>query len=121
MVTLEKQKEGLDLLNKLVTKSFESSSFKNELLTNPYTAIESVYGISISKEVNIVVEDQSNPEYIYFNIPAKPNMDEIELTDEQLEMVSGGEVLASVGVCALVVGAGLVGAAIGYGICKALS
>ncbi|MFV0247947.1 MAG: class IIb bacteriocin, lactobin A/cerein 7B family [Tenacibaculum sp.] len=27
---------------------------------------------------------------IYFDIPAEPNLDELELTEEQLEMVAGG-------------------------------
>ncbi|MCK8496019.1 class IIb bacteriocin, lactobin A/cerein 7B family [Spirosoma sp. RP8] len=120
MVTFENQKKGLDVVNELIEKSFKNSSFKSDLLDNPHAAIEALYGTVISKEVNIVVEDQSDPAYIYINIPAKPNLDEVELTDEQLEMVSGGEVLASVGVGALIVGAGLLGAAIGYGICKAI-
>ena len=121
MITLEKQKSGLELVNKLIEKSYESSSFKNELLNSPYTAIESVYGSPISKKMNIVVEDQSNSDFIYLNIPVKPNLETMELSDEQLEMVSGGEILASVGVAAIIITAGAVGAVVGYAICKAIN
>jgi hypothetical protein len=115
MITFEKQKKRFELINDLVKKSIEDPTFKKELLDNPHLAIESVYGNTISKKMNIVVEEQSNPAYIYFNIPAKPNINEVELTDEQLELVSGGEfILAG---AAIIIGAGLVGGAAGYGIC----
>lgn len=119
MITFEKQKTGYELVNKIIEKSIENSTFKQELLNNPHAAIESVYGSSISKKMDIIVEEQSNPAYVYLNIPPKPNMNEMELTDEQLEIVSGGELVA-VGVGAAIVGAGLLGAAVGYGICKLL-
>ena len=37
-----------------------------------------------------VVKDQSNATNIYFNIPAKPNMDDVELNEDQLDIVAGG-------------------------------
>jgi hypothetical protein len=118
MITFEKKKKGFELMNDLVRKSLENPAFKKELLENPHSAIESVYGSTISRKSNIVVEEQSNPDYIYFNIPAKPDINEMELTDEQLELVSGGEfILAG---AAIIVGAGLVGAAAGYAICALL-
>src|SRR5690242_5379726 len=119
MITLEKEKKGYDLINKIIEKSIENPTFKKELLNNPHAAIESVYGSAISKKMDIVVEEQSNPSYIYMNIPPQPNMEEMELTDEQLEIVSGGELVA-VGVGAAIIGAGLLGAAAGYAICALL-
>jgi hypothetical protein len=35
---------------------------------------------------------------MHINIPAKPNYDNLELSDEQLEVVAGGEVAAAVGI-----------------------
>ncbi|TWI03216.1 putative ribosomally synthesized peptide [Flavobacterium tiangeerense] len=118
MITSEKLKKGVDLINQVVKKTIESPTYKKELLDNPHLAIESLYGKTISKEMNIVVEEQSNPNYIYFNIPVKPNINEVELTDEQLELVSGGEfILAG---AAIIIGSGLVGAASAYAICYLL-
>lgn len=113
MITFEKQGKGFELVTKLIEKSLESTSFKNELLNSPYTAIESVHGKAISREMDIVVEDQSNPNFIYLNIPVKPNLGNMELTDEQLEVVAGGEVAVVAGIIV----AGAIGAAAGYAIC----
>ena len=43
MITFEKQKTGYELVNKIIEKSIENSTFKQELLNNPHAAIESVY------------------------------------------------------------------------------
>jgi hypothetical protein len=65
--------------------------------------------------INIIVEDQTSSSNIYMNIPAKPNYENFELTDEQLEVVAGGIVVGTalvftaVGVVAL--GGGV---AVGY-------
>jgi hypothetical protein len=59
--------------------------------------------------MTVVVEDQTNPSIIYLNIPAKPDYSNIELTDEQLEVIAGGEIGIALGI-----GIGL--AALGGGI-----
>jgi hypothetical protein len=55
----------------------------------------------------IVVEDQTDESVIYLNIPAKVNIDDLTLTEEQLEQIAGG--INSTNVYA--------GAAIGIGVC----
>ena len=40
---------------------------------------------------NFIVEDQSDADIIYINIPKDPHSETMELTDEQLDQVSGGE------------------------------
>lgn len=92
MITLEQQKLGTELMNTLVQKSWESSSFKNELIANPIATIKSATGYSYSPETNVVIEDQADDSFIYLNIPRKINPDTLELTDEQLEMISGGDI-----------------------------
>ena len=57
--------------------------------------------MTIPKGKKIVVEDQTESNVIYINIPQKVNIDEFELTEEQLETVSGGVAwLAVIGVVA---------------------
>jgi hypothetical protein len=90
MITQEQQLEGAELIKTLAQKAWESSAFKNQLVSEPIPTIESATGISILPNAKIVVEDQTDESIIYLNIPRRVNIDELELTDEQLEMVAGG-------------------------------
>lgn len=104
--------ENQDLYYGLISQSWKDESFKKNLLSNPISAIENFTGKPISFESGkqkIVVEDQCDSNIIYLNIPERPNFNEIELTDEQLEMVAGG----STPLC-IVGGVFLVGVVIGY-------
>jgi hypothetical protein len=101
--TKENQEKGAELMRTLVEKAWESAAFKDQLVKNPVATIQEFANNSFTMPENkkLVVEDQTNESVIYFNIPAKPNYSEMELTDEQLELISGGEFV--------------VGAAIGLG------
>lgn len=90
MITQEQQLQGAELIKTLAQKAWENSAFKEQLVKNPVTTIESVTGQKISSDVKFVVEDQTDESVVYFNIPAEPKFDELELTEEQLEMVAGG-------------------------------
>lgn len=113
-VSKEYQQKGLNLVQDLVKKSWESEAFKQELIKNPKATIESLTGESFGTGENfkIVVEDQTDPSKIYINIPRKFDEDDFELTDEQLENVSGGDitlggVMLTIAVCSAVYSAGL--------------
>ncbi|HEX8378606.1 MAG TPA: NHLP leader peptide family RiPP precursor [Pedobacter sp.] len=90
MITQEQQKQGAELLKTLAQKAWESSTFKNQLIENPIATIESVTGQKMQPDINVIVEDQTDTSKVYLNIPRKIELDELELTDEQLEMVAGG-------------------------------
>lgn len=90
MITQEQQKQGAEFIKTLAQKAWESSTFKEQLINNPVSTIESFTGQPMLLNTKIVVDDQTDDSIIYLNIPRKLNLDEIELTDEQLEMVSGG-------------------------------
>lgn len=113
--SIEQQEKGAELLKTLAQKAWESSAFKEQLIKNPVATIEQVVGrdLSIPNNKKIVIEDQTDGSVIYLNIPAKVNLDELELTEEQLETISGG----STPVC----GAYVAGVVVGIGICWALS
>lgn len=91
-ITLEQQKKGAELMKALVEKAWENAAFKDQLLNNPEQALQQLTGknIPVPENVKIIAEDQSNENIIYFNIPAEPNFDELELTEEQLELIAGG-------------------------------
>ena len=90
--TLEQQKEGAELISTLAQKAWESSAFKEQLVKDPATAIRLVTGKNfvIPENQKLIVDDQTNPSIIYLNIPARPDFDTLELTEEQLELISGG-------------------------------
>ena len=114
MITVEQQKYGAKLMNTLAQKAWESSTFKEQFIKNPATAIQEVTGkpFAMPENKKLVVEDQTDPSIIYLNIPSKPDYSEIELTDEQLEIVAGGEIMCVgawvvVGVVCLAAGTGV--------------
>lgn len=80
------------LLQTIIQKAWEDTSFKQELIINPVEAIEKLTGkkVNLPKGKTIVVRDQTEETVVYINIPAQPNMDDVELNEEQLEIVAGG-------------------------------
>lgn len=112
MTYLDQQEKGAELLKTLAYKAWESADFKEQLINNPVATIEQVTGkdLSFLGDKKIIVEDQTDDSVIYINIPAQPKMDELELTEEQLELVAGGAtplayaagVVVGIGVCWLV-------------------
>ena len=76
----------------IVQKAWESPEFKSELMANPATAIEKFLGMKLDLPVGktLVVRDQTDESTVYINIPAKRNIDDVELNEEQLEVAAGG-------------------------------
>lgn len=76
----------------VLSKAWGDPAFKKQLMSDPKAAIESIKGSAVNipagKELRVV--DHTDDKYIYITIPKQPEMEEVELTDEQLELVSGG-------------------------------
>ncbi len=116
-LTQEHLSKGEGLLTQLVTKSWEDESFKEQLISNPHNTIESLKfeNLNIPSDFKIIVEDQTDTSKIYINISKKADLNNIELSDEQLEMVAGG--IGLVVGAAAVVGLGILFiGAVGLGI-----
>jgi hypothetical protein len=109
-----KQAQGQAVVKSILTRCWEDANFKRELLANPVGTLEkySDSKLNIPEGKQLIVVDQTDPSKVYFNIHAKPNFDSLELTDEQLELVAGGELLL-VGGIATGIGIGLVALGIG--------
>jgi hypothetical protein len=101
--TKEAEDKGQEVYQQLVEKAWESATFKEQLIANPAQTIAEFTGSSseLLKNTNFVVEDQSDADTIFINIPINPNSEAMELSDEQLDQVSGGE-LAVLGTIAAV-------------------
>ena len=85
-------------LRNVVKKALEDKSFKEQLINNPREAISTLEpnsGIS-QEEREIVVVDQTDLSKIHINISNLSfallggELEDIELTEEELEMVAGG-------------------------------
>lgn len=83
------------LLHTIVSKAWEDKDFKKELITNPIKAIEEITGqqINLPPGKRIVVHDQTDDTIIHINISAPINIENMELSEEQLEIIAGGGVL----------------------------
>ena len=82
------------LYQEVVQKAWEDAEFKKELTANPLDAIEKLTGVRLNlpEGKTIVVRDQTDESTVYINIPAKQEIDDVELNEEQLEAVAGGAI-----------------------------
>jgi hypothetical protein len=80
-------------LNSIYKKAWEDQQFLKELVENPMAALNKFTKrtgkLPVGKK--LVVEDQTNSNHIYLNIPANPaNRSNRELNESQLDQVTGG-------------------------------
>lgn len=89
---LTEQQKAHEFLMRIYSRAWQDSSFKKSLIDSPTETLNKFTGkiANLPKDKVVIVEDQTNPNYIYINIPAKPDAEDVELNKEQLEIVSGG-------------------------------
>lgn len=95
-MSLQAKNEQKAFLKEVNIKALSDSSFKERLIANPVEAIQELYPGFNPGETKIVVQDQTAPETVYINISRTMveliagSSEELELTEEELEMVAGG-------------------------------
>lgn len=93
-----------NVAEQVVSEAWNNPAFKAALIENPEEAIRSLTGQQVKlpegKE-RLVVVDQTDSKAFYFNLPAQVNMDDVELTEEQLEIVAGGGQIFPIGIPSL--------------------
>ena len=89
---LTEQQKAHQFLMRIYSKAWQDTSFKKKLIDSPIETLNKFTDkiANLSKDKIVVVEDQTNPNHIYINIPARPNFGDIELNEEQLEVATGG-------------------------------
>ncbi len=74
----------------LIAKAMKDEVFRKNLLENPKAAIEEETGIKLPESINLKVVEE-NPSNFYLVLPPKIKPEtEDELSEAELEMVSGG-------------------------------
>lgn len=101
-----------EIFGNIVAKCWEDENFKNRLINHPEATIKEFTNKEFSLPGNKVlkVQDQTDEGCVYLNIPRKPDVENVELNEKELESVAGG-----IGVLATVA-LGLLGCAI-YDFC----
>ena len=77
-------RNGDEMLQQIVDKSLVNSQFRQQLLSDPKTAISEELGITIPESMTIKVHE-SDMQTVHLALPPDPN-----ITEEQLEAVSAG-------------------------------
>lgn len=85
----EEQKKGQEVFFRIISEAWENEDFKKYLLENPEEALEKFFGRKLPIDKKIKITDQSDPEYLYINIPVKPQ-NESNKSDHQPEKSSFG-------------------------------
>lgn len=83
MILTEEQKKGQDVFFRIITEAWENDDFKKSLITNPEETLEKFFGRSLPNGKKIKVTDQSDPEYLYINIPIKLKHTDPELSEKK--------------------------------------
>lgn len=80
------------IIQTVISKAWEDQEFRKELLVNPVEAIKKLTGVEVvlPEGKELVIVDQTDKSKVYVNIPAEPEMDNVELTEDQLEAIAGG-------------------------------
>jgi hypothetical protein len=86
------------LYAQIVQKAWEDADFKTALAADPLPTIENFLGkkLTLPEGKTLVVRDQTDESTVYINIPSLPEID-AELSEEELEAVSGGTAWMAVG------------------------
>lgn len=97
MKQTDEQNYARKIVEKAIEKAWSDESFKQQLLSNSLMAIETLTGESFKFPEGrriVFVEEEDTPEStdatVYINIMER-NLDDLELTEEQLEAVAGGQ------------------------------
>ena len=83
------QEKSTDLNEKLINLCWADENFKNELVADPKGTLEKM-GATIADGVEVVVNDQTDTSVVNINIPPRPEAYDVELSEQELEAVSGG-------------------------------
>lgn len=90
MSLLEKQEKFLEFQNELFNKCWEDENYKKELMANPIEVLARDFEVGFIQGTKVQVIDQTDSNTMSINIPPRPNFENVELSEADLEYVAGG-------------------------------
>ncbi|MBN1219835.1 MAG: NHLP leader peptide family RiPP precursor [Anaerolineae bacterium] len=96
--TPKRTREGVE--TELAVKAWNDPAFMQELKADPKAVLAKEYGVQIPDSVDVKVIEET-PTSLYLRLP--PNPSDLELSDEQLELVAGGECVVSTTIISAVI------------------
>lgn len=80
------------MFDAVIREAWENPGFKTQLIADPVATLEKFLGqvLKLPEGKNIAFVDQSDPGTLFINIPAKPDVEDMELDEDQLDAVAGG-------------------------------
>ncbi|MBD0347496.1 MAG: NHLP leader peptide family natural product precursor, partial [Coleofasciculus sp. Co-bin14] len=85
----QSQQSRKDIETQIIAQAWKDDTYKQELLNNPKAVIEREFGIQLPDEISVQVLEE-NPSNLYFVLPMHPSTSGAELSEQELEAVSGG-------------------------------
>jgi len=84
-----------DLETKIIVKAWEDEAFRTRFLAEPKAMFEERLGVKLPETLTITAHAE-DAEHLHFVIPAKPDIDFDELSDEDLEKIAGGTLVEGI-------------------------
>ncbi|QOG01214.1 hypothetical protein [Flavobacterium sp. MDT1-60] len=89
MILTKEQKKGQDVFFSIIAEAWENDDFKKSLIKNPEKTLAVFFGRNLPIGKKIKVTDQSDPEFLYINIPIKMKPEDQEPDEKKIDNCSG--------------------------------
>jgi hypothetical protein len=88
-----KSRKEQEVLQSVISRAWEDQVFRKKLIDDPVKTIEDLTEVKVvlPEGKTLIVVDQSDNSKFYINIPVEPDLESIELNEQQLETIAGGE------------------------------
>lgn len=90
MQLTNQQNKGREILSELFRKAWNNEEFKTALIHNPKQTLERMFGKIIPDSRKIKVTDQSDPDFLYINIPVNPQDENFRLSGNRMHIGEDG-------------------------------
>lgn len=81
-----------EVLKQIISKAWEDLNFRKELIADPINTIQNYTGakVILPEGKELIILDQTDKNKVFVNIPSEPDFEDVELSEDQLEIIAGG-------------------------------
>jgi len=87
--------QGNKAITRIINECHQNDEFKTQLISDPVATMEKFLGteMKLPKGKEFVVVDQTDPEFYHINIPQQVSKDNWELSEQDLDTITGGGII----------------------------